>query len=413
MERYLGDASICRKKRKWVRSTGRRPSKSTSDALITPLVPLAFSLARWFEAVLDVLINSSSDTINPDEEGMSAVDLKILPETDWRWSWVESTLRRLEDGVARSHHRLSSSPPSSTSDTPEDPPFPPPPPPTHPLHPRTRAAAFLHGHLHNPHAISSYSSSPSPSETSSRSACIDGPPYQLLILDLDEPNAFSYGFGGSGAAGIVVYRGILDSILSSPPSPSTPLSSPSHPSPPSPPPTPLSNTPTRRSLLSYFIPSPTSSLSSPPPKPPPHPIPPTRPTEAQSLHLATILAHEMSHLLLSHHLESLSHTSVVLPSLANLGLDLLRVFTFPLTVSFLPPLLSTFATDGILFLLSHLSQMMFGPFVNDAIAAYTKPADGSKMGDSRSSQKLEIEADIVGLRYVSFPITQVRLGDSQ
>lgn len=271
---------------------------------------------------MDVLLTSTSTNSTPNEGGHPP-DVKILPETDWRWSWVETTLRRLEDGVTRSHERLTSSP-SSTLLNSDEPPFPPPPPPTHPLHPRTRAAAFLHEHLPNPNATSTSSSSSSPS-----SACIDGPPYQLLILDAEDRNAFSYGFGGSGAAGIVVYRGLLDSILQDASSSSSPPTIITTSPPPLPPPSSTSIPPSRRSLLSYLIPS---SIPSSPPPPPSSPVPSTRPTESQTLHLATVLAHEMSHLLLSHHLESLSHTSVVLPSLANLGLDLLRTMLFPLTV---------------------------------------------------------------------------------
>jgi hypothetical protein len=87
-----------------------------------------------------------------------------------------------------------------------------------------------------------------------------------------------------------------------------------------------------RSLISYFFPSsllsprtaPSSSASSPSHFQPP--------TEAQTLHLAAVLAHEMSHLLLSHHLETLSYSNVVLPSAMNLGADLLRTVLFPFTL---------------------------------------------------------------------------------
>lgn len=122
----------------------------------------------------------------------------------------------------------------------------------------------------------------------------------------------------------MIYRGLLDLVLSQD-GRATPSSS-AHPSPllitPSSPP--------RRSLLSLFFGG--SSPSSPPS--PSTASSPSRPcpTDTQTLHLATILSHELAHLLLSHHLESLSHTSVVLPSMVNLGGDLVRTLLFPLTV---------------------------------------------------------------------------------
>ena len=43
---------------------------------------------------------------------------------------------------------------------------------------------------------------------------IQGPPYSLLVVDNpDASNAFSYGFGPDGAAGIVVFSGFLNDIM--------------------------------------------------------------------------------------------------------------------------------------------------------------------------------------------------------
>ena len=92
---------------------------------------------------------------------------------------------------------------------------------------------------------------------------------QLLLIDSPQANAFSYGFGGEGAAGVVVQTGMLDEILGCS---SQPIAS--------------STPPARRSLFSLFSPSPSSSN-----------LPGTQPTEEQTLHLSSILAHEMSHLL--------------------------------------------------------------------------------------------------------------------
>jgi len=152
---------------------------------------------------------------------------------------------------------------------------------------------------------------------------LDGPPYQLLLLDSPQANAFSYGFGGNGAAGVVVNTGMLDEILNSDPSQTSSSSSSTNNT--------YSNTttPQRRSLLSYFLPSTNSNTNNTPFVDRTQPS--TEPTEAQTLHLASILAHEMSHLLLSHHLETLSYSSVLLPSAINLVVDLARVVLFPVT----------------------------------------------------------------------------------
>jgi hypothetical protein len=124
-----------------------------------------------------------------------------------------------------------------------------------------------------------------------------GPPYSLLILEKKDRNAFSYGFGGKGAGGIVVYTGLLDDIL--------------------------------RDGIEFDYPDKDSgfwsSLFGSPTRPRP------RPTEQQTLHLASVLAHEMGHLLLSHHLETLSQQQVLWPSVLGLALDLTRAFIWPLT----------------------------------------------------------------------------------
>ena len=57
----------------------------------------------------------------------------------------------------------------------------------------------------------------------------------------------------------------------------------------------------------------------------------TQPTEQQTLQLASVLAHEMGHLILSHHLETLSQQQVLWPSVLGLGLDLTRAFIWPIT----------------------------------------------------------------------------------
>jgi Zn-dependent protease with chaperone function len=129
-----------------------------------------------------------------------------------------------------------------------------------------------------------------------------GPPFSLLILSKEEANAFSYGFGGKGAGGIVVYTGLLDSILASDEA--------------------MLTIPHTRSLWQWFQ----SFVAG-------RPANPLRrqTTEEQDFQLAAVLAHELGHLLLSHHLETLSSRQVLWPSIIGLGTDIIRVVVWPIT----------------------------------------------------------------------------------
>lgn len=124
---------------------------------------------------------------------------------------------------------------------------------------------------------------------------VTGSPYSLVLLGQDERKAFSYGFGEQGASGRVLFTGLLDGILTIPP------------------PSPLEG-----GFFSSIFGTPAPSQVS-------------RPTEAQTLHLACVLAHEMGHLLLSHHLETLSQQRVLWPSILGLAVDVVRAFTWPST----------------------------------------------------------------------------------
>jgi Peptidase family M48 len=174
-----------------------------------------------------------------------------------------------------------------------------------------------------------------------------GPPYScLLVDDLECQNAFSYGFGPGGAGGIVVYTGFLDEVLNN---------SPSHP-----PQAGLSNTQPSDSLFSWLfgvlLSVPRSSYY-------------YQPTEQQTSELAVLLAHELAHLLLAHHLETLSSTSILIPSVTSIFTDVSRAILFPFT-------------------------MLFGPFVNDALFQFGKSHSGevNKMSLMTAGRKLEIEA---------------------
>ena len=239
--------------------------------LLTPeeedAISSSLSGANWYRSVINLLTT-------PERPAPA-----VVPIEDWRWRWVHGVLRRLEAGALAECHGTSM-------------PFEPlvkVPPVEHPLKPRPRVSSMLHSVL------------PGAEPSSGKEHLEIGPPYSLMLMEKDERNAFSYGFGGKGAGGVVVYTGLLDSILregaGDPPE----------------------QAPASRGFLS-------SIFSSAPPRPP-TPIP----TELQTLHLACVLAHEMGHLLLSHHLETLSQQQVLWPSILGLSVDLTRAFIWPIT----------------------------------------------------------------------------------
>ena len=135
---------------------------------------------------------------------------------------------------------------------------------------------------------------------------VHGPPYSLLVVDKpDAANAFSYGFGPDGAAGIVVFSGFLDDILKKYPFDSA-AAEPSG-----------EGLSWWSTLLGVFGAKPAQRLV---------------PSEQQTSELAILLAHEVAHLLLAHHIETLSVGSIVGPSIMNIVTDVIRTFMFPFTM---------------------------------------------------------------------------------
>lgn len=172
------------------------------------------------------------------------------------------------------------------------------------------------------------------------------------------------GFGGDGGGGIVVYSGFLDQVLgksnTASPSPETQAGS----------------------WLGRLLPFTGSSNGNTTTR-----NEPPQPTEEQTKKLATLLAHELSHLLLSHHLETLSSGTIFIPSVIGFApisphderncadcfklyhriiSDVVRVLLFPIT-------------------------MVMGPFVNDAVADFTRVGlnDVARSGNICQSRKLE------------------------
>ena len=265
--------------------------------------------------------------------------------------WVERALRRLEAVIpSLQDEKLLHD--AWLARSPNDPPYPPP--PEYPLLPRPRASQRLH-YLEQPNAVSEHRdrhiSTDSPPHT------LLGPPYSLLVTDEpDQSNAFSYGFGPNGSGGMVIFSGFLDEILWTV--------------------TPAETQPKTPSLFSYF----SRILFSHSPSAPPVPTP------EQDAKLAILVAHELAHLLLSHHLETVSSASVFLPSLMSIITDLFRALLFPIT-------------------------MVGGPFLNDALEQVGEVGkrEFATAADSCSSHNMEIEADLVSIRQANIVMSEPRL----
>ena len=264
---------------------------------------------------------------------------KLIPPTDWRYQWVEKTLRRLEATIPI----LIDEPKTYPQWLSENQDLPPMPPPTeYPLRPRLRASEYICRLAHK-------GGCERPPFVLPRS--VPGPPHSLLVVDQPgTSNAFSYGFGPNGAGGIVVYSGFLDDILATP--------------------TTVSAAGSVEDQFSWLF----GGLFS---RPRTSSLPPT-PTPEQTSELAILLAHELSHLVLAHHLESLSSATVIIPGTISILTDIVRVILFPVT-------------------------MIFGPFVNDALAQVVKvgSVELSKAGEYCTSIVQEIEADVVSARFVN------------
>lgn len=255
---------------------------------------------------------------------------RFVPYNDWRYHWVLDTLRRLEATVPVLMKESDRCPEWLTSNRPM------PPPAEYPLTPRPRATEYLRYVCEK---MCDRNAPPVPHS-------VPGPPYNLLLVERpDALNAFSYGFGPDGGGGIVVYSGFIEDILSRIPT-DTPA------------------TPQPQSWWAFFLGGPS---------------PPRQfvPSQKQTSELAILLAHELAHLLLSHHLETLSSATVIIPGTLSIFSDIIRVLIFPVT-------------------------MLFGPFVNDAVAQLGRIGSGElgKLSEYCTSMKQEIEADVVSARLV-------------
>ncbi|KAH9063848.1 hypothetical protein EDB87DRAFT_1600719 [Lactarius vividus] len=295
-------------------------SPEEEDAIATQLAG-----SGWYQAVGEIISKHGSP--------------KIVPPSDWRYIWVKDTLRTLEAAIPKLGDEKSLAPvwlERGNGDVPL------PPPAEYPLRPRPRAAEYVRQFMN--------------SNWSAPSHVIAGPPYSLIVIDdPNSRNAFSYGFGPDGAGGVVVFSGFLDDILSKNNLAAPPASA---------------LTPPDTSLLYRLF---GGLFASPLPPPVQY-----HPTPEQTTDLAILLAHELSHLFLSHHLETLSSVTIFVPGVISLASDLIRALVFPIT-------------------------MLLGPFVNDAFADLGKAGslELSRLGDYCTSMKQEIEADVVSARLLA------------
>lgn len=280
----------------------------------------------WYEAIRNILTNEGSPP--------------CIIRSDWRYVWVSNTLRQLEQAIPLLQVERSLQP-DWHARGPDDPPLPPP--AKYPLRPRPRGTEYIR-HFCEKMCDRSVQTPP---------RAIPGPPYSLVVVDKpDASNAFSYGFGPDGGGGIVVYSGFLDDILSKGTEPANGA---------------VPTEPEETSWWSHIF----GSFTNLTPSTPSHPTP----TPEQTSELAILLSHELAHLILAHHLETLSSDAVIFPSVISMLTDMARAFLFPVT-------------------------MIFGPFVNDAVAQMGKVGSGelAKMGEYCTSVGQEIEADIVSAR---------------
>lgn len=239
----------------------------------------------WYQAVGEIL----------SQDGPT----QLIPPTDWRYTWVRDTLRQLESTLPILINEQEMC--ANWSDGgPHDIPLPPP--AEYPLRPRPRASEYLR----------SFCEKMCTRDVQELPHVITGPPYSLLVVDKpDASNAFSYGFGPDGGGGIVVYSGFLNEILSRIHPEETKVSVP-------PPPA--------SSLWSSIF----GGMFGSPSRQQDH----LAPTPSQTADLAILLSHELAHLILSHHLETLSSATVIIPGVLSMISDILRVLVFPVTMLF-------------------------------------------------------------------------------
>ncbi|GAA5925671.1 uncharacterized protein JCM15063_005086 [Sporobolomyces koalae] len=328
-----------------------------------PVAPEGTSL-DWV-AILRQVLELPDEGVDPVTGRRMLLGGVVLDHRDWRVRWTEAVLRALEKGVVEGLTREGSGAKGEGEALR-------PPPSKFPL--EGRAVAPCQPGWKDELIVSKHFEG----STNSNAAQLQVE-YDILVIDRDENNAFSFGFAPEhhnlehhGRRGvIVVYTGFLKQVLGETASPSQAP--------------PTTSRPSSGRLASFF--SLPTTAATPATTTEPDPIasyfaPTTLPTQEQCKSLAVLLSHEAAHLILSHTLESYASTNLLMPHLSRLASDVLRTLLYPVTA-------------------------ILGPFINDAVGKSL--SEGAKAGfglfgnaaNSCESRKLESEADLVALRLLA------------
>ncbi|GAA5893800.1 uncharacterized protein JCM6883_003640 [Sporobolomyces salmoneus] len=344
-------------------SVGRVVQSATTSTVhngeTVPVAPEGTSL-DWV-AILRQVLDLPDEGVDPETGRRMLLGGVVLDQRDWRVRWTEAVLRALEKGVVEGVTRGGAGAKGEGEALK-------PPPMKYLLEGR---AAARESTWKDELVVSKHLTE----NEDGKQLQVE---YDILVIDRDENNAFSFGFSpeaqtveDKGRRGvIVVYTGFLKEVLGD-----TAL--------PSPPPK-QSSPPTNSSRLSFF------SRSSTPSQPlsdeldpiASYLVPSTLPTQEQCKSLAVLLSHETSHLILSHTLESYASMNLLMPHLARLASDVVRTLLYPVT-------------------------MILGPFINDALGKSFNEGAQAGFGfwghaaNSCESRKLESEADLVALRLLA------------
>ncbi|KAH7104936.1 hypothetical protein BKA62DRAFT_614067 [Auriculariales sp. MPI-PUGE-AT-0066] len=279
----------------------------------------------WYQAVAKVLLAESPDGTPP----------RVIHSSDPRYIWASKILRHLESTIPALQAGI---------DAPALNGAPHPPRADYPLVPRPRMADRIRQGMEEATSSDEHQATASPHSVFG--------PYNLLVVERSEPNAFAYGLGGNGSAGIILFTGFFDELLREQMQKATT-------SPPPPPPA--------ASLWTSLFGAPITPRAA---------QPSLNLSPDQTNKLAVLLSHELSHLILAHQVEMYGN---LFPSMLSWALDILRTVLFPFTFTFGP------------FLSDYLQKKSF-----DNVPALRN------LHDAEVSKLYELEADVVSARILAY-----------
>lgn len=289
-------------------------SAGPSGAVAPDATAVPEGTSRDWVQILRQVLQLPNEGVAPATGRRILLGGEVLDQRDWRVRWTEAVLVALEkSGIgALDNHGVDSGPRSQSNSS-----ILRPPPTDYPLEPRPEALSHQEGWRDELLLAKPFEALEAHRQASGRSLALD---YDLLVIENDAVNAFSFGFGPGPAQSttglplkrgvIVVYTGFLREILGHECAPCTSATA-----------SPVETPAPRRSLLGGLKKTPSTSTSKAHDSITAHLIPPALPTDAQTKALAVLLSHELAHLALSHTLESYASTSLLLPHLARLTTD--------------------------------------------------------------------------------------------